>query len=51
MRSAFSPIPILTAPYFSEEVMGPAMLDRLGDELFDGLDAARACSTRSCRRS
>jgi len=39
VRSAFSPIPILTAPYFSEEVMGAAMLDRLGDELYDGLAA------------
>ena len=39
VRSAFSPIPILTAPYFSEEVMGAQMLDRLGDELFDELAA------------
>ena len=40
VRSAFSPVPILTAPYFEQEVIGPEMLDRLGDELFDGRDAA-----------
>ena len=40
VRSAFSPIPILTAPYFPEEVVGPEMLDRLGDELFGEEDAA-----------
>jgi arsenite-transporting ATPase len=40
VRSAFSPIPILTAPYFSEEVIGPEMLDRLGGVLFEDRDAA-----------
>jgi arsenite-transporting ATPase len=40
VRSAFSPIPILTAQYFSEEVIGHEMLDRLGDVLFDEQDAA-----------
>jgi arsenite/tail-anchored protein-transporting ATPase len=30
----FSPVPVLTARYFEQEVVGPAMLDRLGDELF-----------------
>ncbi len=40
VRSAFSPIPILTAPYFAEEVVGPEMLDRLGAELFGTDDAA-----------
>src|SRR5690242_8057575 len=40
VRSAFSPVPILTAPYFEQEVIGPAMLDRLGAEVFDGIDAA-----------
>ena len=39
VRSAFSPVPILTAPYFPQEVIGPAMLDRLGDVLFGSLDA------------
>jgi arsenite-transporting ATPase len=40
VRSAFSPVPILTAPYFEQEVIGPAMLDRLGAVLFDDRDAA-----------
>jgi arsenite-transporting ATPase len=42
VRSAFAPVPILCAPYFSEEVIGPAMLDRLAEALFDsgGLDPA-----------
>src|SRR4051812_17779907 len=39
VRSAFSPVPILTAPYFEQEVIGPPMLDRLGREVFDGQDA------------
>jgi arsenite-transporting ATPase len=38
VRSAFSPVPILTAPYFEQEVIGPDMLDRLGDVIFDGLE-------------
>jgi len=40
VRSAFSPVPILTAPYFPREVVGAEMLDRLGDELFGSSDAA-----------
>ncbi len=40
VRSAFSPVPILTAPYFEQEVVGDAMLDRLADEVFDGHDPA-----------
>ena len=39
VRSAFAPVPILTAPWFEQEVVGPAMLDRLGDEVFGDLDA------------
>jgi arsenite-transporting ATPase len=39
VRSAFAPVPILTAPYFEQEVIGPAMLDRLGDVLFGSDDA------------
>jgi arsenite-transporting ATPase len=35
VRSGFSPIPILTAPYFEQEVVGGEMLDRLSSELFD----------------
>ena len=34
VRSAFQPLPILSAPYFEQEVMGPEMLDRLADEVF-----------------
>ncbi len=42
VRSAFAPVPVLCAPYFSEEVIGPEMLDRLSEALFDsaGLDPA-----------
>ena len=34
VREGFSPVPVLTARYFEQEVIGPEMLDRLGDELF-----------------
>jgi arsenite/tail-anchored protein-transporting ATPase len=40
VRGAFAPVPVLCAPYFEEEVVGEAMLDRLGDRLFDGRAAA-----------
>jgi len=40
VRSAFSPVPILTAPYFPREVVGAEMLDLLGDEVFGDQDAA-----------
>jgi arsenite-transporting ATPase len=39
VRSGFGPVPILVAPYFDQEVVGGAMLDRLGDAVFDGRDA------------
>jgi arsenite-transporting ATPase len=42
VRSAFAPVPILTAPYLDQEVVGPEMLDRLGDEVFDGGEDAGA---------
>jgi arsenite-transporting ATPase len=32
--AAFAPLPILRAPYFDHEVVGPAALDRLGDALY-----------------
>jgi arsenite/tail-anchored protein-transporting ATPase len=40
--SAFSPVPVLRAPYFEQEVLGAEMLDRLADALFgpDELDPA-----------
>ncbi len=34
VRSAFSPVPVLEAPYFDQEVIGPGMLDRLAGALF-----------------
>src|ERR671936_660666 len=34
VRSAFAPIPILTAPYFEQEVVGGEMLDRLAEAVF-----------------
>jgi arsenite/tail-anchored protein-transporting ATPase len=39
VRSGFGPVPILTAPYFEQEVVGAEMLDRLGDVLFADADA------------
>jgi arsenite-transporting ATPase len=38
VRSAFSPVPILTAPYFEQEVLGSGMLDRLAGEVFGELE-------------
>src|SRR5438270_664242 len=38
VRSAFAPIPVLCAPYFDQEVVGPEMLDRLAGALFDSQD-------------
>jgi arsenite/tail-anchored protein-transporting ATPase len=40
VRSAFSPVPILTAPYFEQEVIGAPMLDRLAGEVFGERDPA-----------
>jgi arsenite-transporting ATPase len=42
VKSAFLPVPVLCAPYFEQEVVGPEMLDRLGAALFEseGLDPA-----------
>ncbi len=36
VRDGFAPVPMLEARYFEEEVIGSEMLDRLGEELFDG---------------
>jgi arsenite/tail-anchored protein-transporting ATPase len=38
VHSAFAPVPVLCAPYFEQEVVGPEMLDRLAAELFGELD-------------
>jgi len=40
VRSAFAPVPILTAPWLQTEVMGPEMLDRLAVEVFADGDPA-----------
>ena len=40
VHSAFAPVPVLCAPFFEQEVVGPEMLDRLGGELFHGRDPA-----------
>src|SRR3954452_14411947 len=36
VREGFAPVPVLRAPYFEEEVVGAAMLDRLGEAAFAG---------------
>jgi arsenite-transporting ATPase len=38
VRSAFEPVPVLTAPYLEREVVGPEMLDRLAGEVFGERD-------------
>jgi arsenite/tail-anchored protein-transporting ATPase len=38
VESAFAPVPVVRAPYFEQEVIGPAMLDRLGEALFAGVE-------------
>src|SRR5215218_3914577 len=38
VASAFAPVPILTAPWLEQEVMGPPMLDRLAAEVFGERD-------------
>jgi arsenite/tail-anchored protein-transporting ATPase len=40
VRSAFEPVPVLTAPYLEREVVGPEMLDRLAGEVFGDRDPA-----------
>jgi arsenite-transporting ATPase len=35
VRSAFEPVPVLCAPFFAREVIGPEMLDALAAALFD----------------
>ncbi|MGI8902943.1 MAG: ArsA family ATPase [Solirubrobacteraceae bacterium] len=38
VQSAFAPVPVLHAPYFDREVVGPEMLDRLSGALFTAHD-------------
>jgi arsenite-transporting ATPase len=40
VREAFSPVPVLCAPYFPLEVVGEAAIDGLGDAVFADHDAA-----------
>ncbi len=42
VRSAFSPVPVLCAPYFDQEVLGAEMLDRLAGALFSSVSGAAA---------
>ena len=35
---AFAPVPVLKAPFFEQEVIGPEMLDRLAAEVFDSTE-------------
>lgn len=42
VRDSFEPVPVLTAPYFEEEVIGLDMLGRLGETVFDDADDASA---------
>ena len=46
VRAAFAPVPVLQAPYFDEEVVGAAMLDRLGAEAYAGHDPAAVLHRR-----
>ena len=46
VESGFAPVPVLRAPYFDAEVVGPAMLDRLGEAIFGERDAAARLHTR-----
>jgi arsenite-transporting ATPase len=40
VESGFAPVPLLRAPYFAVEVIGPERLDELGEALFEDRDAA-----------
>ena len=46
VESAFAPVPILRAPYFEQEVLGDAMLDRLAGALFESDDPAAVLHDR-----
>jgi len=49
VREGFAPVPVLEARYFDEEVIGPQMLDRLGQELFAGVAPERVLHTELTR--
>jgi arsenite-transporting ATPase len=46
VEAGFAPVPVLRAPFFEQEVLGPAMLDRLAGAVFDGRDAAAVLHDR-----
>jgi arsenite-transporting ATPase len=46
VEAAFAPLPVLRAPFFGEEVVGPGMLDRLGDALLADVDPAAVLHER-----
>jgi arsenite-transporting ATPase len=46
VRSAFEPVPILCAPFFEREVVGPEMLDRLSGVVFAESDPAAVLHDR-----
>jgi arsenite-transporting ATPase len=46
IEDAFGPVPVLRAPYFADEVVGPEMLDALAGELFAGTDPAAQLHSR-----
>jgi arsenite/tail-anchored protein-transporting ATPase len=46
VESGFAPVPVLRAPYFDQEVLGGAMLDRLAGELFSERDPAAVLHDR-----
>jgi arsenite/tail-anchored protein-transporting ATPase len=46
VRSGFDPLPLLRAPFFEQEVVGPPMLDRLGEALFAEADPAAVLHDR-----
>jgi len=50
VREGFSPVPLLLARYFPEEVVGAEMLDRLGAELFDGERPERVMHSELAQR-
>jgi arsenite-transporting ATPase len=49
IEEAFAPVPILQAPYFDREVVGPEALDRLGDALFGDVRAQDVLHTGLAR--
>ena len=46
IEQSFAPVPMLSAPFFADEVLGPEMLDRLGAELFSDADPAAVLQER-----